>query len=66
MRKNTLFKKWLRRNIITRAVYIEATNEVERVKREAKKQDIQGIRKLIYSIARNYRKRKTYCKNHKR
>ena len=57
-----------RRNINTRTAYVEARNEAERIKREAKKQtwenlgdelerDIQGTRKLIYSIARNYRKR---------
>ncbi len=57
-----------RRNVNTRAAYIEARNEAEHVKREAKKQawekigdeleqDMQGTRKLIYSIAKNYRKR---------
>ena len=68
-RKSILFRRWMRRRSeITREAYIEARNEAERIKREAKKQawekigdeleqDMQGTRKLIYSIARNYRKR---------
>lgn len=57
-----------RRNEITRAEYTAARNEAERVSREAKtqawekigdelEQDMKGTRKLIYSAARNYRKR---------
>lgn len=57
-----------RRNEITRAEYTAAKNEAEHIKRDAKiqawekigedlEQDIQGTWKLIYSIARNYRKR---------
>ncbi|XP_076063403.1 uncharacterized protein LOC143038269 [Oratosquilla oratoria] len=38
-RKNTSFRKWMqRRNMNTRTAYVEARNEAERIKREAKKQ----------------------------
>ena len=68
-RKNKTFRKWMRRrNALNRTEYEEARNVAERVKRKAKKdtweklgeeleQDMEGTRKLIYSIAKNYRRK---------
>ena len=66
--KMKTFRRWMKtRNQLDRIEYEIARNEAERVKRRSKvevwerigrdlKQDATGTRKLIYSMAKNYRK----------
>ena len=61
------FRKWMKnRNPEDRAEYVIARNEAERIKKEEKrriyikigedlKEDYKGTRKLLYSMAKNYR-----------
>ena len=69
--KNKAFRRWMKtRQIEDRNEYIRRRNEAETVKREAKReswnkigkdleQDMNGTRKLIYYMARSYRKGNT-------
>ena len=66
--KMKMFRKWMKtRQQEDRANYVAARNETERMKNEAKKtawerigrdleEDLLGTRKLIYNLAKNYRK----------
>ena len=66
--KNKTFRKWMKvRNEENRREYVEARNLAERIKREAKREswrivgqnlaaDYKEGKRLIYSIAKNYRK----------
>ena len=67
--KMKLFRKWMKtRRLEDHNYYKEALRETERIKVQAKREtwerigedlgnDLQGTRKLIYSTAKNYRKR---------
>ena len=68
-KKSVAFRKWMkRRNPESRAEYEAARNEAERVKTRAKREawerlgneledDMQGTKKLVYSIAKSYRRK---------
>src|SRR5678815_2968938 len=67
-RKMKCFKRWIKtRGVEEREEYVEARREAEQIKRREKEstweriggeleEDLQGTRKLIYSIAKSYRK----------
>ncbi|XP_076067750.1 uncharacterized protein LOC143040554 [Oratosquilla oratoria] len=64
------FRKWMKyRTAENRENYVEARNKCNRVKKESKaevwqkigndlREDMEGTRKLLYNMARNYRKEK--------
>ncbi|XP_076045727.1 uncharacterized protein LOC143027969 [Oratosquilla oratoria] len=66
--KMRCFRKWMKtRQIEDRQLYVDARNAAEQIKREAKREawkrvgeqleeDFGGVKKLLYSMAKNYRK----------
>lgn len=72
-RKMALFRRWMKtRRINDRQAYVEARGNVEVIKRRAKAEvwrkigqdleaDLNGTRKLLYSMAKNYRKGNSDC-----
>jgi hypothetical protein len=66
--KMRMYRKWMKtRNMVDREIYVNARRETEIIKKKNKKemwekvgrdleQDLVGTRKLMYSMARNYRK----------
>ena len=69
--KMKAYRRWMKsRNIIDRHIYVEKRNEAEQIKRRSKEEvyikighdlenDVRGTRKLLYSLAKNYRKGNT-------
>ena len=69
--KMRCFKKWMKtRNVIDRETYVNARNRAEEVKRKSKNeswikigedllQDVHGTKKLLYCMAKNYKRGNT-------